>query len=57
MDFLGPLLGADGISVETINYRVAAGLGCGVAGRQKDEDVAVNRFAFQIALQGRAMNL
>ena len=43
--------------MEGINDRVAAGLGGGVAGWQKDEGCAVDLFAFQIALEGHAMNL
>ena len=43
--------------MQCVNYRIPAGLGGGVTGRQKDEGVAVNRFAFQIAFQGRAVDL
>ena len=57
MDFLGPLLGADGEAVQCIDHRIAAALATGIAGRQEDNDVAVDGIAFQIAFQCGAVNL
>ena len=57
VDFVCPLLGADGIAVQGINHRIAPRLRLGVAGRQEDDNVAVDRVPFQVALQGSPVNL
>ena len=57
MDFMAPLLGADGIAMQGIDHRVAPRFVLGVTGRQEDKHVAVHRIALQIAFQSRAVNL
>ena len=49
MDFVGPLLRADRITVQRIHHGVAAILGLRVTGRQKYEHIAVRGIAFQVA--------
>ena len=51
VDLVRPLLGADRITVQRIDHRVAPGLLSGIAGRQEDDHVAVHGVAFQIAFQ------
>ena len=51
MDLVRPLLGADGVAVQRIHHRIAAALFLRVARRQEHEHVAVDRIAFEIALQ------
>ncbi len=53
MDFVSPLLGADGIAVQGIDDRVVAGRLVAVTRRQEYENVAVDGIAFQIAFQSR----
>jgi len=57
MDLLRPLHGADGVTVERINHRIAARIVGGVTGWQENQRFAVDGVAFQIALQGSAVNL
>ena len=53
VDFVGPLLGADGVTVQRIHDRIAAVFVFAVARRQEDEDVAVDGVALQVAFQRR----
>jgi hypothetical protein len=57
MDFVAPLVGADGVAVECIHHGIAASLVFRVAGRQKDKDVTVYLVAFKIAFECGAVNL
>ena len=56
-DLVRPLLGADGIAVQRVDHGVAAVLAGGVAGRQEDDDIAIDGVAFQIAFERGAVNL
>jgi hypothetical protein len=56
MYFVTPLFGADGISVQGVDDGVAAGSVLRVAGREEDEDVAVNGVAFEIAFDGSGVD-
>jgi len=57
MDFMGPLLGADGETVQGVDNRIAPGLFLGIAWRKEYKYVTVNRVSFQIAFQSRSVNL
>ena len=57
MNFVAPLFGSDGIAVQGIHHGIAARLVGGVAGRQEDEDVAIDGVAFEISFQCCAVNL
>ena len=57
VDLVRPLLGADGVAVQRVDDGIAAVSCPGVAGRQEDDDVAVDGVAFQIAFERRAVNL
>jgi hypothetical protein len=56
MNFVAPLFGSDGIAVQGIHHGIAARLVGGVAGRQEDEDVAIDGVAFEISFECGAMN-
>ncbi len=56
VDFVRPLFGADGVTVQRVDDGIAARFFLRIAGRQKDKDVAINCVAFQIAFQCRAVN-
>src|SRR5215468_504367 len=56
MDFLAPLLSADGITVQGINDRIAPGLLLRVTRRQKHEYVTVNGISLQVVFEGRSVN-
>jgi mannitol/fructose-specific phosphotransferase system IIA component len=55
MDFPRPLLGAYGITVQGIDNGVEAHLVIGVAGRQEDNHVSVNRIAFEMSLTSQVV--
>lgn len=55
--FAGPLLGADGVTVQGVQYRVAPRLLPGVARRQKHQHVAGDRIPLQVAFQGGPADL
>ena len=57
MDFLAPLLSADGIAVQGIDHGIAPRPVPGIAGRQEHQHIAVRRIAFEILFQRRAMDL
>ena len=56
VDLVGPLLGANRVAVQRVDHRVAARVLFGIAGRQKDNRVAVDGFALQIALKSSTVN-
>ena len=53
---MGPLLGADGITVQGVNDWIASRLILRIAGRKKNKHLAINRVSFQIAFQSRSVN-
>ena len=57
VDFVRPLLGADGVAVQRVDDGIAAVLVLRVARRQEDEDVAVDGVAFEIAFERSAVDL
>src|SRR5208337_4100458 len=57
MDFMSPLLGTDGKSMQGIDDRVATVLVLGVAGRQEHDHVAIDRITLQVPFQRFTMNL
>ncbi len=57
MDFLRPLLGANGVAMQGVDHGIAAAFVAGIARRQKDQHLAVDGVAFQVALQCGAVNL
>ena len=57
LDFVRPLLRADGVAVQRVNHRVAPILLSGVARRQENDDVPIDGIAFQIPLERRAVYL
>ena len=57
MDFVRPLLGSNGVTVQRVDDGIAALLIFLVAGRQEDNDIAVDGVAFEIAFQGCAVDL
>ena len=57
MDFMRPLLGADGVTVQGVNDWITSRLFLRIAGRKEHEHVAVNRVSFQIAFQSCSVNL
>ena len=52
-----PLLGADRVTVQRVDHGITALLLFLIAGRQKDDYVAIDGIAFEIALKRRAVNL
>ena len=46
MNLMRPLLGADGVTVQGINHGIAPMFVYVVAGRQEDDDIAIDGFAF-----------
>ena len=52
-----PLLGADGVAVQRVDDGIAALLVFLVAGRQKDDDIAIDGIAFEIAFERRPVDL
>src|SRR5215472_5646985 len=57
MDFVGPLLRADGITVQGIYDRVALRFLLGITRWQKDDDVAINGISLQIAFESPPTDL
>jgi len=57
VDFATPLLGADGVAVESVDDGIAFGLTGGVAGREEDNGVPVDGIAFEVAFEGRTVDL
>src|SRR6185312_6212821 len=57
MDLMGPLLRSDGIAVQRIDHRIAVMLVPVVAGRKKNNDVAIDSITLQVALKRCAMDL
>lgn len=56
MDFVSPLLGADGVSVQGVDDGIAARLFLRVTRREENENVAVCGVSFQIALESGTVN-
>ena len=57
VDLMRPLLGADGVTVQRVDHGIATLLVFLVAGRQKDDDIAIDGVAFKIAFERRAVDL
>ena len=55
MDFLAPLLGADGIAMQGIDDRVTAIGFLAITGRQENQNIAIGAVALQTAFQGGPM--
>ena len=57
MNFVRPLLGANRIAVQRVDDGIAALHIFLIAGRQKDEDIAIHCIPLQIAFKGCAVDL
>lgn len=57
VDFATPLLGADGVAVQSVDDGIAFGLTGGVAGRKEDNGVPVDGIAFEVAFKGCTVDL
>src|SRR5215471_16498437 len=56
MDFMGPLFGTDGETVQSIDHRIAPGLFQGITWRKEHKHLAIDRVSFQIAFQRSPVN-
>ena len=57
MDLMGPLFGANKVSMQRVDYRIATPHLFRVTGWQEDDDVPIRAFCFQISLQRCAVDL
>src|SRR5207302_612526 len=57
MDFMGPLLRANGISMKCIDNRIPPRSLLRIAGREKDKHFPIDRVPLQAPLQRRCVNL